>query len=124
MLHEEPTRKTNHSSSCFDHVFANMHHEVSISKCAISDHYTLLVNTNLELHFVTNTPRNCRVFKNLLNETTACKLLFLLNHRSSKAFENLDTFSLETMARVLVDVCNTFCPEKKLSHGTKLCSLG
>ena len=95
-----------------------MHHEVSILKCTISDHYALLLNTDLERHFDINAPRKYRDFKCLLEETTACKLLFLLNHRLSKAFENLDTFFLEIIARILVDTCNIYSP-KKLSPGTK-----
>ena len=57
LLNEEFTRETTHSSSCIDHVFANMHHEVSTLKCTIKNHYALLVNTDLERHFEINTPR-------------------------------------------------------------------
>ena len=57
MLNEEPTGETSHSSSCIDHIFANMPHEVSTLKCTISDHYPLLVNTYLQRNFEINTPR-------------------------------------------------------------------
>ena len=107
-----------HSSSCIDHVSANMHHEVSTLKCTISDHYALLVITDLERHLEANTPRKYRDFKCLMNETTAYKLLFLLNHRLWKAFENLGTFSLEIIARIL-DFCNIYCPDKTVTRNRK-----
>ena len=96
-----------------------MLHDVSTLKCTISDHYALLVNTDLERHFEINTPRKYRVFKCLLKETTACKLLFLRNHRLSKAFENLDIFSLEIIARILADTCNIYCTEKTVTRNKK-----
>ena len=77
-----------------------MHHEVVTLKRPIIDHYALLVKTDLKRHFEINTPRKYRDFKCLLKATTACKLLFLLNHRLSKTFENLDDFSLEVIARI------------------------
>ena len=101
-----------------------MHHEVSTLKCTISDHYALLVNTDLERHFDFNTPRKYRDFKCLLEKTTVCKLFFQLNHRLSKGFENLDTFSLEIIARILVDTCNICCPEKNCHAEQKIAVLG
>ena len=117
LLNEEPTRKTTHSSSCIDHVFANIYHEVSTLKCTIRDHYALLFNTDLERHFDMNTSRKYRDFRCLLEETTACKLLFLLNHRLSKAS------SLELIPRILVDTCNIYCPEKNCHPEQKIAVL-
>ena len=117
-MNKEPTRETTHSSSCIGQVFANIHHEVSPLKYTISDHYATLVNTDLERHFEINTTRKYRDFKSLLNETTACKLLFILNHRFSKAFEKLDTSSAEIVDGILVDICNLYCPEKTVTRNT------
>ena len=83
--------------------------------CTISYYYALLLNTDLERHLDINTPKKYRDFKSLLEETKACKLLFLLIHRLPKAFENLDTFSLETIARILVDSCSIYCLEKTVT---------
>ena len=117
LLNEEPTRETTHSSSCIDHVFANIYHEVSTLKCTIRDHYALLVNTDLERHFDMNTSRKYRDFRCLLEETTACKLLSLLNHRLSKFS------SLELIPRILVDTCNIYCPEKNCHPEQKIAVL-
>ena len=82
-----------------------MHHEVSTLKCTISNHYALLVITDLERHFDFNTPRKYRDFKCLLEKTTVCKLFFLLNHR------------------LLVDTCNICCPEKNCHAEQKIAVL-
>jgi len=116
-----PTRETDRTSSCIDHIYTNSHGDFTsgVTDFGITDHYSIFclitisdrINDKKQIQFRDNSDENVRLLRN--------KLIYSLD-----IFKNFDDFGIDDrfqiFSNILHDNYSKCCPikAKTLSHKT------
>ena len=119
----EPTRKTNLTSSCIDHIITDDDLVCKTNEISISDHYPISSKVPFWLHSIDQKRIIKYQYRNL-NQLTDQKLLnflFLLDQNLEKKSTESADGKIQFLVSTIMQTLNRYAPEKKLGITKNRC---